>query len=96
MKAFHAKQCLNWYNEQFNNSEAWDDEDEIARIRCLLEDLAAGRIVTCVPFSDELMHQVFEHNDNSNIRHETRTHYEDIGFNRACKVMVATGRMSKA
>lgn len=96
MKQFHAKQCLAWYNEQFNNSESFDEEDEIVRIRCLLEDIASGKIVTCIPFSDELMHAIFEHNENNHISHTTRTHYEDVGFNRACKVMVVTGRMAKA
>lgn len=95
MERFHAKQCLAWYNEHFNNADAWGDEDEIVRIKCLLSDIAEGKTVVCVPFSDEIMHHVFEHNENQNIRHETRTHYEDIGFNRACKVMVATGRMKK-
>ena len=96
MNSLHAKQCLLWFVEQFNNYPAWGDEDEINRIRALLMDLASGKIVTCVPFSDELMNNVFEHNRDLSIPHAVRTHYEDVGFNRACKVMVATGRMAKA
>lgn len=95
MEMFHAKQSLAWYNEHFNNADAWGDEDEIVCIKRLLRDIAEGKVVVCFPFSDEIMHHVFEHNEDPSIPHGTRTHYEDIGFNRACKVMVATGRMKK-
>ena len=96
MNKIQAIKCLLWFVEQFNNYETWREEDEINRIRSLLKDLAQGKIVVCVPFSDELLHETFPHNDDPHISHSTRCHYEDVGFNRACRVMVATGRMAKA
>ena len=96
MNKIQAKECLLWFVEQFNNYETWSDEDKINQIRSLLEDLAQGKIVTVIPFSDKLLYQTFPHDGNPHISHSTRFHYEYVGFNRACKVMIATGRMAKA
>lgn len=96
MQRFQAKICRQWFDEQFNNHECFDYDDEVCHIRCLLKSIEDGELVTCVPFSDELLNEVYPQNENEHISHTTRTHYEDVGFNRACKVMISTGRMAKA
>ena len=96
MDNIQAKKCLYWYDEQFNNAESFDSDESIVAIRDLLRDLAQGRKVVCLPFSDGHLHEVFKHDEDLSIPHAVRAHYEDVGFNRACIAMLKTGLIRKS